>query len=53
MHNSIPDYTIFGKVTAGMDVVQAIASTPVEVMKGEESTPLEEVKILTINAQER
>jgi cyclophilin family peptidyl-prolyl cis-trans isomerase len=51
--NGIPDYTIFGKVTAGMDVVQAIASTPVEVMNGEQSAPLEEVKILSINVQEK
>jgi cyclophilin family peptidyl-prolyl cis-trans isomerase len=50
--NGAPDYTIFGKVTAGMDVVQTIANTPVESMNGEESTPLEEVKILSISVEE-
>lgn len=35
--NSMPNYTIFGKVVEGMDTVQKIAATPVE--KGAEPTP--------------
>jgi len=34
------NYVIFGKVTAGMDVVDAIATSPVEEsLSGEASTP--------------
>ncbi|TMV46637.1 hypothetical protein FE783_25345 [Paenibacillus mesophilus] len=44
------DYTIFGKVIEGMDVVKAIASTPVEASQyGEMSKPKEEVIIERID----
>jgi len=48
--NASPDYPIFGKVKSGMDVVEAIASTPVEVnsMTGEYSQPSETVQIESI-----
>jgi cyclophilin family peptidyl-prolyl cis-trans isomerase len=43
--NSSPNYTIFGKVIKGMDVVQAIAKTPVqENAYGEMSDPKYDVK---------
>jgi cyclophilin family peptidyl-prolyl cis-trans isomerase len=47
-----PNYTIFGKVTSGMDVVDAIANVPVGASRGgERSTPLEPVTLqkVTIN----
>ncbi|MCZ8512480.1 peptidylprolyl isomerase [Paenibacillus filicis] len=48
--NRIPNYTIFGKVTDGMDTVLKIAETQVEKQKltGELSHPMEEVKIESI-----
>ncbi|MBB3110377.1 cyclophilin family peptidyl-prolyl cis-trans isomerase/predicted small lipoprotein YifL [Paenibacillus phyllosphaerae] len=51
--NSMPNYTIFGKVVEGMDVVTAIAQTPVEAsqMTGEVSVPSEEIKIETISIE--
>ncbi|MFC4101085.1 peptidylprolyl isomerase [Paenibacillus xanthanilyticus] len=52
--NMQPNYTIFGKVTEGMDVVTAISKTPVEAnMQGEPSQPTEEVTIdgLTIEVK--
>ena len=47
------NYTIFGKVTAGQDVVDAIANTPTSVGRsGEKSTPNEPITIekVTITA---
>ncbi|GAB6992332.1 peptidylprolyl isomerase [Paenibacillus pini] len=41
--NSQPNYTIFGKITKGMDVVKKIAATPVEVANGEQSHPTEKI----------
>ncbi|MFB9330469.1 peptidylprolyl isomerase [Paenibacillus aurantiacus] len=52
--NMQPNYTIFGKVSEGMDVVTAISKTPVEAnMQGEPSQPTEEVTIddLTIEVK--
>lgn len=47
------NYTIFGRVISGMDIVSAIANTPVEDNgRGEQSKPTEEVKILTITINE-
>lgn len=47
--NNSPNYTVFGKVVAGMDVVQKIASTPVgRSFGGEQSKPLEEVKMTSV-----
>ena len=40
------NYTIFGRVTAGMDVVDAIASTPTRTGRsGENSSPTEPVTL--------
>jgi cyclophilin family peptidyl-prolyl cis-trans isomerase len=44
-------YTIFGLVSQGLDVVNTIAETPV-VSSGEGSTPLEEVVINSITIEE-
>lgn len=51
--DSLPNYTIFGKVTSGMDVVLNIASTPVgpDAM-GQPSRPMKEVKIKSIAIRE-
>jgi len=48
-------YTIFGKVTEGLDVLDAIAAVPVSLnqMSGEESLPQEEVLITGITIQEQ
>lgn len=52
--NKQPDYTIFGQVTSGMDVVQKIAATPVKQdARGEPSLPMKEVKINKIEIQEK
>ncbi len=48
-----PNYTIFGRVTGGMDVVDALASTPTRAgASGEKSTPTEPVTLekVTVNA---
>lgn len=57
MHGSAPtlpkNYTIFGQVIEGMDVVDAIANTPVGYNAlGELSRPLQDVVIKTISIQE-
>jgi peptidylprolyl isomerase len=47
------NYTIFGKVTEGLDVVDAIANTPTSVGRsGEKSTPNEPITVekVTISA---
>ncbi|MFD0711645.1 peptidylprolyl isomerase [Paenibacillus sp. GCM10027626] len=49
--NSQPNFTIFGKVKDGMDVVKKIAQTPVEANGREMSKPTEEVKIETIEIE--
>lgn len=52
--NNTPNYTIFGKVTDGMDVVKNIAATPVQPgPSGEPSSPTETVQIkeIVINEQ--
>jgi cyclophilin family peptidyl-prolyl cis-trans isomerase len=52
--NNMPNYTIFGTVSNGFDIVQKIAATPVKAgPRGEMSVPTEEVKIksITINEQ--
>lgn len=52
--NPQPDYTIFGKVSSGMDVVDKIASTPVKPdARGEMSVPTKEVKINKIEIIEK
>ena len=49
------NYTIFGKVTEGLEVLDAIASVPVgpHPATGEDSVPQEEVRITTIRIEER
>ncbi|AJS61262.1 peptidylprolyl isomerase [Paenibacillus sp. IHBB 10380] len=52
--NNQPNYTIFGKVSEGMDVIQKIAATPVEVgPSGEPSSPTEKVTINGIKITEK
>jgi cyclophilin family peptidyl-prolyl cis-trans isomerase len=44
-----PNYTIFGEVTKGMDVVDKIAAVPTKVGSGgEKSTPVEPVNVSTV-----
>lgn len=52
--NNMPDYTIFGRVTSGMETVLAIAKTPV-TMGGDTvpSKPIETVTIQTIEIVEK
>lgn len=48
------NYVIFGKVTEGMDVVDAIAESPVsQSATGENSTPVTPVKVLSIEIVEK
>ncbi|WP_193571508.1 peptidylprolyl isomerase [Paenibacillus psychroresistens] len=50
--NELPNYSIFGKVSKGMDVLQTIAKTPVqESAYGEMSDPTYDVKILSIKVE--
>ncbi|BBH19779.1 hypothetical protein Back11_11240 [Paenibacillus baekrokdamisoli] len=52
--NSNPKYSIFGKVKDGMDIVTAIANTPVaESSDGELSLPTEDVRIKSITIEEK
>lgn len=51
--NGHPNYSQFGRVTEGMEVVDAIASTPVGSSgRGETSRPLEDVLINSIDVEE-
>ena len=43
-----PDYTIFGKVTAGQDVIDAIANAP----KGAQDRPVNPVAIKSVTITE-
>lgn len=52
--NSQPNYSIFGKVKEGMDIVLAIAGTPVEMgSSGEVSSPTEKITIDSISIKEQ
>jgi len=52
--NSYPNYTIFGQVTAGMDVAQKIENVPVgRSPSGEVSSPTVDVHINTVTIQEQ
>ncbi|SFL84410.1 Peptidyl-prolyl cis-trans isomerase (rotamase)-cyclophilin family [Paenibacillus sp. 1_12] len=52
--NKSPNYTIFGKVTEGMDIVKKIAATPVTGgPSGEKSTPTEKVVIQSVAITEK
>jgi len=51
--NGTPNYTVFGRVKDGMDVVEAISNVPVkENSFGEKSVPTEEVFIKTVTIVE-
>ena len=45
-------YCVFGKVTAGLDVVDAIATTPTRTVHGMEDVPREAVTIISIRRVE-
>jgi peptidylprolyl isomerase len=48
--NQYPNYTQFGRVVQGMDVVQALASVPVTAsFGGERSKPLEDIRIESVS----
>ena len=50
--NANPNYTIFGKVVQGMDIVGAIAATPVEANAfGEQSRPVEAITIKKVSIE--
>ncbi len=53
--NNLPkNYVIFGKVTRGIEVVDAIATAPVtQSPSGEESIPLNPVNILSVDIEEQ
>ncbi len=52
--DKIPNYTIFGQVDSGMDVVQKIASVDVTTgLSGEQSTPVQDVTIKTVIIEEK
>ncbi len=57
VHQDYPlpkNYTIFGKVTEGLDALDAIASTPTRSGPGgENSTPTEDVQITNITIEEQ
>ena len=55
MHKDTPlpkNYVIFGKVTKGLEVVDAIAEAPTK-QEGEGSTPVDPVKILSVEIIEK
>lgn len=45
-------YAVFGKVTAGVDVVEAIANSPVTVTDQSEAFPRETITILSVRRVE-
>lgn len=53
--NALPkNYVIFGKVTKGMDVVDAVANAPVKTSaNGEDSAPIDPVKVLSVKISEK
>jgi cyclophilin family peptidyl-prolyl cis-trans isomerase len=51
--NNQPNYTVFGRVSEGMDTVLAIAATPVGMSNsGERSHPTQEVKMNSVQVEE-
>jgi cyclophilin family peptidyl-prolyl cis-trans isomerase len=49
-----PNYTIFGRVTEGLDVVDAIANVPTQSSgRGERSTPTEDIRIESVEISEQ
>lgn len=58
MHQDGPlpkNYTIFGKLTQGEDVLDAIANSPVQMNpeSGEQSQPVEEIRIVNVTISEQ
>jgi cyclophilin family peptidyl-prolyl cis-trans isomerase len=51
--DSRPHYTQFGRVVAGMDIVEKISAVPVTEQRGERSKPLQEVWIKTVVIEEK
>jgi len=52
--DNYPNYTVFGEVISGMDVIQQIAAVPVGANRGGEvSYPLEDVRIKSVTIQEK
>jgi cyclophilin family peptidyl-prolyl cis-trans isomerase len=52
--NESPFYTVFGEVTEGLDIVTAIAATPVQANRyGEPSQPVNDIHIKTITIEEK
>ncbi|WP_052339306.1 peptidylprolyl isomerase [Gorillibacterium massiliense] len=52
--DNIPNYTIFGKISSGMDIVQKVADTPVKASeRGELSVPTQDVLIRDITIVEK
>jgi peptidylprolyl isomerase len=52
--NLPPNYTIFGKVTGGLDVLDKIASVPVgPSASGERSAPQQDVRITSVTIHEQ
>ncbi len=47
-----PNYTIFGRVREGLDVLDKIAATPVALARGERSKPTREVRIESVTIRE-
>lgn len=47
------NYTIFGRVTKGMDVVDEIATAPVKSSGRENSTPVNPVKVMNVDIVEK
>jgi peptidylprolyl isomerase len=51
--NQYPNYTVFGKVVEGMEIVEKIAAVPVEMSRsGEMSSPVEPVFITKVEIDE-
>jgi cyclophilin family peptidyl-prolyl cis-trans isomerase len=49
-----PNYTIFGRVASGMDIVNAIATAPVQASpSGESSVPVNPVRIVRVTIAEQ
>jgi cyclophilin family peptidyl-prolyl cis-trans isomerase len=53
LNNSSRDYgyTVFGKVTDGMDVVDAIAAVPTGMTAGHQDVPVEPVMIIDVKSE--
>ncbi len=56
VHQDYPlpkDYTIFGKLSEGLETLDAIATTPTGPGTGGENTPTEEIRITNITIEEK